>query len=254
MVKLTQSWASDSGHWYTQSGDPAYTYTNSKGEVKNTTLREARKLGLVPSVTTVTKVLASPGLQVWGQQQVLLAALTLPRRDGESDESFIERVMEDSKEQTKSAALKGEEGHAALERAIKGESYDPYWKEAVEASMAALSDRFPGVKWESEKSFASQLGFGGRVDLHGDGIVVDFKSKESVADAKPFDEHFMQGAAYVKGLFGGKGTSANLFFSRNPPWEVKLVVHSEEDMMRGWEMFECCLKLWVIKNKYQPNF
>lgn len=255
MVKLNQNFASESGHWYTKSGDPAYTYTNAKGEVKNTTLREARKLDLVPSVTTITKVLASPGLQVWAQQQVLLSALTLTRGDGESDEFFMERIMLDSKEQAKNAAETGEKGHGAIERFLLGQDYDPAWKSTVEACKAAIDEAYPGVTWIPEKSFATDLGFGGRVDLHGtkDGqrVVIDFKSKDgNLGDVKCYDEHFMQAAAYSQGLFGDSAESANLFFSRSHRGTVKLVKHSEEEHQRGWEMFKCCLKLWQIKNKF----
>jgi hypothetical protein len=255
VIQINKNWASESGHWYTKDGEPAYTYTNAKGEVKNTTLREARKLDLVPSVTTITKILASPGLQVWAQQQVLLSALTLTRNDAESDEFFMERVMLDSREQAKNAAETGEKGHGAIESYLLGKPYDPEWQSTVEACKAAIDEAFPGYEWIPEKSFASEIGFGGRVDLHGtkDGkrAVVDFKSKDGVLnDVKCYDEHFMQAAAYSRGLFGGPAESANLFFSRNHRGTVKLVKHSEEEHQRGWEMFECCLKLWQIKNKF----
>ncbi len=63
---------SESGHWYTQEGKPAYTVVGSNGKVRNTTLRDAKKLKLLPSVTTVMSVAAKPGLEAWKQQQLLL--------------------------------------------------------------------------------------------------------------------------------------------------------------------------------------
>lgn len=253
MVNLNKGWASDSGHWYTKTGDPAYTYTGKDGTQKNTTLREARKMGLVPSVTTITRALASPGLQEWKQRQILMSALTLPRWDNESDDSFIDRILTDSTEQTRSAANKGEEGHAAIECSFRGLQYDKAWEKTVEICRIAIDDSFPGIKWIPERSFAHELGFGGRVDLQGEGIVIDFKSKDGdLSDVKCYDEHYMQGAAYVKGLFGS-GKSANLFFSRTHPGLAKLVIHTEEEHERGWQMFYHCLKLWQIKNKYSPE-
>ena len=46
----------DTGHWYTKDGAPAYTVEGKTG-VRNTTLRDARKLGLIPSVTTIISIM-----------------------------------------------------------------------------------------------------------------------------------------------------------------------------------------------------
>ena len=35
---------SESGHWYTQEGDPMYTVIGANGKERNTTLRDARKI------------------------------------------------------------------------------------------------------------------------------------------------------------------------------------------------------------------
>ena len=75
----------ESTHWYTRAGNPMYTIIGKNGKERNTTLRDARTLDLVPSVTTILGVAAKPGLEKWKQEQVLLAALTLPRQDGEGE-------------------------------------------------------------------------------------------------------------------------------------------------------------------------
>src|SRR5436190_23373532 len=46
------------------------------------TLRDARKLGLLPSVTNILGVITKPELTAWLQEQAVLAALTLPRLEG----------------------------------------------------------------------------------------------------------------------------------------------------------------------------
>jgi hypothetical protein len=46
-------------------------------------------LGLLPSVTTINGMLSKAGLDTWKQQQVLLAALTLPRMEGESEQEWL---------------------------------------------------------------------------------------------------------------------------------------------------------------------
>ena len=124
--------ASESQHWYTKTGDPAYTVKNKDGHQRPTTLRDARKLGLVPSVTTIIKCAASPGLEAWKLQQMMLAALTLPRAPEESEESFISRIQTDSKEQAKMAAERGSEVHAALESFF--ETFSKGLKAKIESS------------------------------------------------------------------------------------------------------------------------
>ena len=59
---LIKDQTSESGHWYDDQGNPAYEIIGANGKQRNTTLRDAKKLGLLPSVTTVLGVAAKPGL------------------------------------------------------------------------------------------------------------------------------------------------------------------------------------------------
>ena len=106
--------ASESTHWYTKEGTPAYTTIGKTGE-RPTTLRDARKLGLLPSVTTIIGMLSKAGLDTWKQQQVLLAALTLPRLPDEPESEWLARVMQDSKAQGREAADRGTAIHAVIQ-------------------------------------------------------------------------------------------------------------------------------------------
>ena len=109
--------SAESVHWYrADNGKPQYTVQAKDGKDRPTTLRDARKMNLVPSVTTVMKVAAKPGLDVWKNEQLLLAALTLPRAPDESEKDFIARVVADSKETAKRAAERGTRVHESIER------------------------------------------------------------------------------------------------------------------------------------------
>ena len=66
---------SESGHWYAADGSPAYRITGKNGKERNTTVADARKLNLVPSVSGIIGVAAKPALTVWLQEQAILAAL-----------------------------------------------------------------------------------------------------------------------------------------------------------------------------------
>ena len=54
--------ASQSGHWYLPDGAPAYEIRGTNGKVRPVTLRDARKLNLLPSVTTIMQCAAKPQL------------------------------------------------------------------------------------------------------------------------------------------------------------------------------------------------
>jgi hypothetical protein len=107
-------YASEGGHFYDKDGTPRYTYINKKGEEKNTTLREAKKFGWYSSVTRIIACASKPGLELWKQEQTILACLTLPKIEGESEQDFIKRLREDAKAQAKQAAEKGTEIHGYI--------------------------------------------------------------------------------------------------------------------------------------------
>jgi len=246
--------ASESNHWYTRNGVPRYTVIGKNGKERNTTLRDARTESLVPSVTTVLNVMAKPALIQWSQKQVLLAALTLPRINDESEDDYINRIMVDSKEQGRAAADAGTDIHASIQGFYEGEAvtrHEPH----VKGTAATLDAMFGHQEWIAEKAFGHSYGFGGKCDLHcttGDGIVADVKTKEFSDPNKvdTYDDHLMQLAAYRVGLVIPKARCANVFVSRSVPGLVVVKEWSEEDLQRGWEMFQSLLKFWQLKNQH----
>jgi hypothetical protein len=249
--------ATQAGHWYTLTGEPCYTLTGKNGQERGTTLRDARTMNLVPSVTTVTKCAAAPGLVNWMVDQAILSALTLPRREGEAEADWLVRVKRDSKETARKAADRGSEIHGALEKHFQGRAPDEEMWPFVKAVVTNLDMWFGQVEWDAERSFAHPMGYGGKCDLHckSERIVVDFKGKDFTdpLDCKQYDEHLMQGAAYLNGfdlLEGGR--FANVFISRNQPGLVCIVEAKPEDIQRGWRMFQHLLAYWQEQNRYCP--
>ena len=107
--------AKESGHWYDREGNPRYTIIGANGKERPTTLRDGRKLNLFPSYTKIAGVENKPALNVWKENQIALAAITLPRIEGETDDDFLVRVKEDAKEQSRKAADRGTQIHTAIE-------------------------------------------------------------------------------------------------------------------------------------------
>lgn len=227
-----------------------YTVPSKKdGSPRNTTLRDAREMGLLPSVTTVLGVASKPALIQWMQQQVLMASLTLPRNPNESESDFIDRIMRDSKEQGKRAADAGTDIHAAIESHYIGQPTGKH-PEHVNSVKNALITHFGDQKWVAERSFAHSLGFAGKVDLHCDMVVVDVKSKEfdDPDSVKGYEEHMIQLSAYKVGLgLPSNARCANVFVSRSVPGLVQVIEWSPQDIERGWQMFQHLLAFWYLR-------
>jgi hypothetical protein len=187
-----------------------------------------------------------------------MAALTLPRLDGEDDERFISRVVNDSRQQAIQAAEEGNRIHAAIEEYFKNGAYVFEYQWHVDAVLDFLSKEFPDVNdWIPEASFASPLGYGGKVDLHSPstGIVVDFKTKDfGPRDNKKlaYDQHY-QLAAYQKGMGFDFSECANVFVSRTHPGHAEIHVWTKKQMIEGWQVFASALACWQAIKGYVPD-
>lgn len=253
------SYASEAGHWYKLDGTPSYTTTAKDGSERPYTLRDARKdKDRVPSVTTILKVAANEGLNKWLKSNLLMAAATLPRVEGESADEWIKRVTEDAQRQSQEAAALGTSIHASLEKAYEGEHYAPEHTQFVVATMNAIEKCYPSAVWDAEKSFAHAIGFGGKVDLssYSGRIVIDFKTSafdEDKKDVGGYDEHLMQLAAYSHGLGIENPYCANVYVSTTVPGLIKVKEWTAEEIERGWQMFKAILRYWQVKNKYEVS-
>jgi len=242
----------DTGHWYTKEGTPAYTTIGKTGE-RATTLRDARKEGLLPSVTTIINLMAKPALSSWLQQQVLLAALTLPRGLRETEDEWLKRVMSDSKATGREAAERG----TAIHNIIQGyfeQMYLPEKPAYLDAIDSTLNSAFGNQPWLSEKSFGHHLGYGGKCDLMAKqvngkgGFVVDFKTKDTDLDKVDiYFEHELQLAAYREGLNLPNARCAIIFVNGKTN-QVKLIEIEESQLQKSWECFQHLLRVYQIKN------
>ena len=237
-------------HYYKPDGTAAHF--EGKGG-KPTTLREARKLNLFPSVTTIVQdVLNKPGLIEWYKRQAILAALTLPRNEGETDASFVDRVLSDSVQEAADAAHFGMAAHHQIEK-----RQGPYWD--------GLLNEMSSGGIVSQREFTQEVGvvgsgWAGRFDilLEVDGlkVLVDFKGREwADKPPRPHDDWIYQLGGYhmalaEAGTFPNQWVSA--MFNRAKEGEWHWHVWDEEDINRGCRGFLHMFELWKIIKKYDP--
>lgn len=238
----------ESTHWYDGDGKPAYTVIGKNGKERNTTLRDARELNLYPSVTTIIGVAAKPFLQNWLIDQALMAALTLPQREDESLDDFIKRAKSDAREQTHEAARIGTEIHAQIEAGFSGKDSPAY-----QAVRDELDKLFPSRDWVAEGSFSCDLGFGGKIDLYGEDVFVDFKTKDGLPEKAPvYDEHGMQLSAYAAGMGVSQPQRLSIFIDRTDPTKVLSHLWDEDSHQKHLDMFLSLLAYWQLSKGYRP--
>lgn len=246
---------SESLHWYSRKGEPVYQvpYADPSKGMRNTTLRDAKKLSLVPSVTAILSIPAKPGLDRWKQNQLLDAAWTCPVED---EIGYKLAVVEMAEMKSAEARDKGTAIHADIERSYLDEPpLSPDYEAHVTNVIDALEQYGELI---AEAPFSHPLGYGGKVDLHGNGIsggvVLDVKTKDFDEDQDPkklaYPEMAMQLDAYRHGLNMPKATMVNVFVDRETG-RVKLYEWPEGDYFK---MFLCLLKYWQLSKKYDSSY
>jgi hypothetical protein len=252
-------------HWYDKDGNPKHWVEAKDGTKRGTTLRDARKLNLVPSVTSILDIMSKPGLDRWKTNKTIEASLSLRRGDFEDDDSLSKRILQESKREVEEASKRGIRIHDLLESFFKtGSIPNDKEDEAIIRSVQTLLYSNCGEQdWVSEETFAHPDGYGGMIDLYSDTFppstdpwVIDFKTKEFDTGAKnlSYDSMGYQLAAYKKGIGASKGTRiANIFISASNPGISIFHEWSAEDTLRFEKIFGHALELWKETKKYWPE-
>jgi hypothetical protein len=238
---------------------------SAKNTPRATTLADARKMNLFPSVTGIIDQIAKPGLVKWQVEQGIKAALLLGRDNIESEDGFIARCHVEAGRLAKEARDLGGLIHDAVSKSLSGkfdsvpDDMFPYVIAATEALDKIAMPPKGGVCWDSEVSFASSDGYGGTIDLiHKDGhLLGDIKTTKTVL-GKPiaiYDEHIMQLVAYRIGKNLPTDTGLfNLFISTTEPGRAELVLHDRTNISRAESMFAALWLLWGAKTGYCPQW
>jgi hypothetical protein len=254
----------ESSHWYDRDGNPCHTqpYANGRPGQRPTTLSDARKLGLAPSVSKIQNVIAKPGIEKWSLRLHLEEALTNPTGD---PADVIRRV----KEAKAAAPDLGTAYHRELEELASNE-----WQlampqvlpiETVQAVLSGVQEYVITVE-ATEVSFYHPLGYGGCSDLVGwwrpddplgprRWLVLDWKTTETGPKKPPraWPDHAVQLSAYAHGIGTGNADLLSVIISRNEPDRICWHRWSKEEAAIGWQKFKHMLELWKLENNYDPG-
>jgi hypothetical protein len=249
-------------HWYRPTGESVHKVPTQAGGLRPTTIRDAIREKLLPSVTNILNVIAKPQLENWKLNQVAIAALKNPKQPGESDEYWIKRVVEASKAPTQEAADLGSRIHEALELATSGQPFDEALRVHVEPVIEWITKT--GIKIvEREVVLVNpEEGYAGRCDAlfrfgkAGMGVI-DFKTRKTEARkaVTPYDGQGAQLAAYAAAYFGAaalpKCLLANVYISTTEPGRMEVCKHP--DPAGEYEFFLHCAAAWRKVKQYDPR-
>ena len=257
-------------HWYSLDGKPCHTIKTKDGKSeRNTTLRDARALNLLPSVTNIIGILDKPQLTKWKMREVAKAAIAIPGPQGEEPvERFADRAIEAAMSQVSDAADLGTKIHNAIENLMRGSAEEP--SEEMRPYVKPVLDwmKKVGVKvTHSEIVLVNAVhGFAGRVDAlftWDDGFgkmgILDFKTKKTKPDEKveAYDEHVLQLAAYAATHYGAEHlqhvVAANLFISSTEPGRLDVVKHDKAKLVAAYEAFTQMCAIWRFRKGYDPR-
>ena len=261
-------------HWYLSDGTAYHDVPRADGNgMRSATLRDARKVNALPSVTNILGVLAKPALDAWRQEQAILAALTLPRREDEPLDSFAHRVVADMTEQVTKAADLGSAIHAAIEVYLQtGEPPEnPDVLRLFDPVKLWIDDHIERVALVETVAVHPEIGYAGRIDVvaklkhAGSWAVVDFKTQKmkpntkGVYQATYYDTWPLQLMAYFEALrLSGECTRklediASVVINSVEPTPVQVKIWPREEHRAYWQAFQCARELWCFTKNYRPQ-
>lgn len=247
------------GHWYSQNGESAHTIMGKNGNFRNTTVADARKMLLYPSVTSILSILDKPQLTNWKIEMAIMASLTLPKEADETLETYARRVVKDSKESTTKAAEHGTRMHEQAENILMGravckdEDLQPYI-----ATFKKWADENVEKTYWCEKALVG-AGYAGRCDAYvklkgiGDAII-DLKNRKVNPKYSPFYEtsDCPQLWAYRTASENPQAACVSIVLASNDSSKLMTRVWEDDELYQAGIAFNALLRVWAWVKGYTP--
>jgi hypothetical protein len=256
----------EGSHWYIAGNTPKEAmpfyevpYADASKGMRKCDIRDARKVGARPSVTTIQKIEAKEAIVRYRIENALMSALTSPiQKDIETDDQYIQRIINDAKDESRQAMDKGTEIHQQIfnyyENKDFNKEYTVYVKPLVELVESEGVDIF-----KHETCFCNGQ-FGGRIDCDGYKpsssmpIIIDWKSQNTKKNKGKFThypEHGEQLAAYANGIGLPDALLYNFYTSSDEPGRVDFFLWKDNDKL--YQNFLLLYKLWCSRNDFDAR-
>jgi len=252
-----------STHWYHRDGMPCYEVPNKSkpDQMRSVTIRDARKLDLVPSVTGILGVVHSYKLERYLINLAMDVAVALPRLENEGDDGYKSRIIDEYQIESKKAADLGTRVHQAIEDWIsEGQG-------TTDAEVAPMLARYQ--RWHNEHVGRVELieysfcgdGYGGRLDMaafvDGRYAVVDFKTQGSRPGRpmRAYEKYGPQLAACERGAgLSSEAPSSllNVMISTTEDRPIEIIDHTEK-REECWQFFQTAFDMWRMLKRYDPR-
>ena len=267
MAILTKKLKTGGGHWYDANGKACHTQPKAKGDgERSTTLADARKLKLFPSVTTILGIFSKPGLEMWKMKEIAKVAFSIPRIKDETEDEFAARCMVKQAAPVEEAADFGTQVHDAIEKFFEGEPVPDELYEYVQPAFDWKQEM--GLRFLEREAILvnKEHGFAGMVDIvcvgkGGEKGVIDWKTRRTIEGRKvtPYDFQIHQIAAYAATYWGaeavenGEVQGANCYISSTEPGRFEVCGYSPPEIAEAWETFKAACSIWRALKKYDPR-
>jgi hypothetical protein len=248
----------ESSHWYYPDARACFELPAADGTMRKPTLRDARKLGLLPSVTGILRLWPADALKNWLRGQDILAAGTTPRLPTESDDQWVARVLESADEVSALARTTGTRRHALIEQFNRGALKVAEW----DAKDLAFCE--PYFEWFRDNVVTNVLvkpehivvnaasGYAGTLDLECQTklgrAIVDVKNRKKPA---VYDTDAMQLIAYASAL-GEINYDCYSIILGTDTKDILVRQWTPNELELAGRNFRLCLALWKASKNYDP--
>jgi hypothetical protein len=238
---------------------------------ENATLRDARRLNLLPSVTDVLKQIYSYSLEKWKIRKGIDAAFSYVYKNYMHencltgfDTGDIDRILETFLIETDIAKDFGTTIHNLLERYCKGENinlyeYDVAIKNAYNSTIFWIRKNVKNVVASERTWVSKEHGYAGQIDLiaemfDGKLALIDFKTQGNIGKELRVYENFPWQLAAYKMMYDENSsrnidTCINLVIS-SIDGGVKAAVYDADKIYRSKIVFLSALNVFRYRNNF----
>jgi hypothetical protein len=256
----------EANRWYSPSGEEVYRIIGANGKERDVNIRDARRLELKPSITTILRLVRNEGIDRYRMMQYISAARTAPSIEGETEQEMIERIINDADEHSRNARTFGTDIHRIIEGLINGSNVAEVAEFSTSQQLVIfeLAEYIKNMEFVGDcervivgEHFGGRLDFVGTVKGHDRPLIIDFKTQSTSDKFKFYPEWLYQlGGQWMLMWEADKKPQfdiATLAISTIVPGLIELKVYPESDLDHGSNVFEKLLYAFYAIKKLEAH-